>query len=227
MKGRLLIATFPLLVLPTACSATAVDGGAAVDEAPPFQPVTAVYECGEGEEAFRLVTRTRPGGLHVFLPPQLGEPYRNLAAAPGGRYAGEDVEVLPGQGAATLRLGREEAYRCRYDHGASIWEHAKLNGVDFRAVGNEPGWVLEIREQDRLDLNYDYGAASLSLPIVETRPEPERRRTVYVGRKGAQTLRVVLTGEVCNDTMSDEVYAVRVVVAFDDRRLSGCGRALH
>ena len=38
---------------------------------------------------------------------------------------------------------------------------------------------------------------------------------------------VRLRGETCQDTMVDERYATRVIVEFDDRRLQGCGQALH
>ena len=116
---------------------------------------------------------------------------------------------------------------CEHDRRASIWEHAKLNGVDFRAVGNEPGWVLEIREGVRLDLSYDYGQSSLSVPITESRSDAETRTTTYTGSAGGRTLIVTLSGRGCSDTMSDETFPTRVEVAFDERKLSGCGRPLH
>ena len=116
---------------------------------------------------------------------------------------------------------------CEHDRRASIWEHAKLNGVDFRAVGNEPGWVLEIREGVRLDLSYDYGQSSLSVPIAESRSDAETRTTTYTGSADGRTLIVTLSGRGCSDTMSDETFPTRVEVAFDERKLSGCGRPLH
>ena len=116
---------------------------------------------------------------------------------------------------------------CEHDRRASIWEHAKLNGVDFRAVGNEPGWVLEVREGVRLDLRYDYGQSTLSVPITETRSEAEARTTTFTGTADGRTLVVTLSGEGCSDSMSDETFPTRVEVAFDERTLTGCGRPLH
>lgn len=157
------------------------------------QPVTAVYRCQSEEGEVRLVTQTQPGGLHVFLPPGLKEPYLD----------------------------------CAYDHGDSIWEHAKLSGVDFRAQGNEPGWVLEIREGERLDLSYDYGQGELSVPVDQKRSDQEGRTTVFSGSSLGETLTVTLIGETCRDTMADNVFPTRVEVEFSGRHLKGCGRPLH
>ena len=116
---------------------------------------------------------------------------------------------------------------CEHDRRASIWEHAKLNGVNFRAVGNEPGWVLEVRHGDRLDLSYDYGQGQLSVPISETHSDASARTTTYAGASDGRTMSVRLTGEGCSDTMSDETFPTRVEVEFDGRKLAGCGRPLH
>ena len=174
-----------------------------------------------------MVTRTQPGGMHLFLPPQQGEPYRVLGEViPGERYAGEDTVLIVSDRSAELRLGKIRSH-CAYDHQSSIWEHAKLNGVDFRALGNEPGWVLEVRLQERLDLSYDYGAQSLSLPIVLTRSGKDSRQTWLTGRDGEVEMQVSLEGVECHDTMSDEVFPTRVRVEVADRVFSGCGRPLH
>ena len=73
----------------------------------------------------------------------------------------------------------------------------------------------------------DYGQGSLSVPITEARSDVDARTTIYSGSTGERTLLVTLTGERCNDTMSDETFPTRVVVEFDGRKLSGCGRPLH
>ena len=38
---------------------------------------------------------------------------------------------------------------------AAIWAQAKLDGVDFRATGNEPGWKLEITEGRQIRCIHD------------------------------------------------------------------------
>lgn len=188
----------PLVLLFTAsCASSAPVENELENEAAPepedFQADTAVYRCTAADGEVTLVTRTKPGGLHVFLPPGLTEPYLD----------------------------------CTHDHRASIWEHAKLSGVSFRALGNEPGWVLEIREGDRMDLSYNYGQELLSVPIDDLSSDSASRTSVFTGSNGTESLTVRLTGETCGDTMSDEVFPTRVEVEFADRRLTGCGRPLH
>ncbi len=184
------------LVFPFLASACEAGESVPMDTEPDiseFQAETAVYQCRSATGERTVVTRTRPNGLHLFLPP----------------------------GITDLHLD------CTLDRRASIWEHAKLSGVDFRAQGNEPGWVLEIREGERLDLSYDYGQAELSVSIEQSRTDQGGRTTVYSGSSGAGSLTVTLKGETCQDSMADEVYPTRVEVEFSGRRLQGCGRPLH
>ncbi len=39
----------------------------------------------------------------------------------------------------------------------SVWHRAKLRGVAFRAIGQEPGWLLEITNGTEILLVTDYG----------------------------------------------------------------------
>ena len=113
------------------------------------------------------------------------------------------------------------------DPRRSVWEHAKLEGVDFRAVGNEPGWLLEIRNGRSILLVSDYGARRDRFPAPEPRVETDAARTRYETREGDHRLTVVLEGRSCRDSMSGEAFETRVTVTLDDRTLRGCGRALH
>jgi len=40
-----------------------------------------------------------------------------------------------------------------------VWQQAKLRGVSFRAIGQEPGWLLEITDSSEILLVTDYGKA--------------------------------------------------------------------
>jgi putative lipoprotein len=193
---------------------------------PELEAVTAVYHCAASRGEYLLVTRTVPAGLGVFLPPDVtGEAYQVLGQDVDGSYTNGKVRVIAGEADVTLRIVGGRTATCRYDRRASIWEHAKLNGADFRAVGNEPGWVLEIREQTRLEFHYDYGTSHLVVPIVET--TTSERQTRFTGRLGEAELVVTLVGEPCSDTMSDEVFPTRVDIGLGDRVFNGCGRPLH
>jgi putative lipoprotein len=182
---------------------------------------TTVWQCGEE----RVVThREASGELTVFL----REGTQRLAQVPsesGARHEGDGVAFWSqGEGARLTVSGASRP--CRADRRASIWEDAKLRGVDFRAVGNEPGWHLEIGPEAIL-LVTDYGAETLRFPRPQPESDAESRRTLYACAAEGRELRVQLEGRPCRDTMSDEAFETSVEVQLAGRRLKGCGRALH
>jgi len=105
------------------------------------------------------------------------------------------------------------------------WENARAQGVDFRGVGQEPGWLLDIYTADRMVLLWDYGENRIETP----RGEPDTRQegvTRYEGRSGGHTLVVTIRRAPCEDAMSGQPYPARVEVAIDGRTLTGCGRSV-
>lgn len=67
------------------------------------------------------------------------------------------------------------------------WEEAKRRGVDFRAVGDEPGWWLEIERGERIEFVTDYGATRVYTPGPEPRIDPQARGTPYHARTNPTT----------------------------------------
>ena len=49
-----------------------------------------------------------------------------------------------------------------------VWHAAKLRGVAFRAIGQEPGWLLEITNGEEILLVTDYGKNKKSYPLCRT-----------------------------------------------------------
>lgn len=105
----------------------------------------------------------------------------------------------------------------------NVWHKAKLRGVSFRAIGQEPGWLLEITNGKEILLVTDYGQNQVSLPYVEPVVDQATRRTEFPVDNHVIEIR----GEPCRDVMSGEEFAVSVTVTLPDRSLQGCGRALH
>ena len=109
----------------------------------------------------------------------------------------------------------------------AIWEHAKLNGVEFRAMGNEPGWYLEIRNQDTILFVGDYGNSRYEFATPEPLINQQKHTTIYQTAAGGKSMTITLEGRQCQDTMSGESFATTVRVALDHQHYQGCGRALH
>ncbi len=105
-------------------------------------------------------------------------------------------------------------------------DHAELAsmrafGVTFRALGQEPGWLLNMFE-DSIDFAYDYGNADVSAP----RPEPTLPAwdgEIYTTQTEAGALRIEIRHQPCRDAMSGEAFPARVTVFLNQRRFEGCG----
>lgn len=103
------------------------------------------------------------------------------------------------------------------------WETARAAGVRFRAVGQEPGWLLDIYARDKIVLLWDYGANKLELPR-STPAAPHAGVTRYESQERGHQLVVTIRATPCQDGMSGQDYPASVEVVIDGRSLNGCGR---
>jgi len=184
---------------------------------------TFVYECGD-DNTFTL--RVEGESAWLFLP-QGSKRLPSVPSGSGAKFSDGSATYWSKGEEALLQLNGKTYRGCVNNRRMAIWEDAKLRGADFRAVGNEPGWYLEISEQSRLLFVDNYGQDRhefvLSGPSVDT----VLRTTRYQVQGDAHDLTLTLEGRPCTDTMSGESFETTVTLVFDGRRLSGCGRALH
>lgn len=97
---------------------------------------------------------------------------------------------------------------------------------DFRALGQEPGWQLEIRKGAEMRLIYDYGAGTAVTPAARVQIDPTSGTRTYHAVTEANDLRVVIVPVSCADTMSGRAFAATVSVTLNGRTLRGCGEEL-
>lgn len=107
----------------------------------------------------------------------------------------------------------------------NVWHKAKLRGVSFRAIGQEPGWLLEITMGTEILLVLDNGQTRSTFPYVEPIVDIEERRTEFVLEDYGTVIEIL--DEPCRDVMSGEEFSVSVTIKLTDKSLRGCGRALH
>ncbi len=105
------------------------------------------------------------------------------------------------------------------------WETARAAGVDFRAVGQEPGWIVDIYTQDRIVALLDYGETRLEFPRTEP-TYPAEGSTRYESQANGHTLSITYRRFPCEDTMSGQPYPSAVEVVVNGRTLNGCGRSV-
>ena len=188
----------------------------------PESPVRgAAYVCGPDNT--RVEVAYEPGGAWVFLPGRTARLEQERAAS-GARYAGQGVVWWNKGRSAMLETGASRL-NCEASEASTPWVDAKLRGADFRAIGNEPGWHLEIHGEQGITLVTDYGKRTLRFPVAH--PRETENRTVYRTATESHTLVVELRPGPCFDDMSGWEYPTRVTVTLDGQTWQGCGRALH
>jgi uncharacterized membrane protein len=106
----------------------------------------------------------------------------------------------------------------------AIWDDARRRGVHFRAIGQEPGWVLEITDGESIDFVGDYGEWHVATPAPPPETPGPDDRTYYRIRTDAHTVDIVIEPTPCQDTMSGEPFPSTVRVTVDGRSFHGCGR---
>jgi putative lipoprotein len=196
------------------CAANPVSGPGAAARTPAF-----AYEC-DRELAFTALFNGQT--VWLFLP----DLSVNLARQPvssGAKYQGSEYVFWSKGQEATLEFAGH-SYHCRNNAARAVWESARLAGVDFRALGNEPGWLLEITG-NTLFLTGDDGLWQQRFVVEE--PEVDDRAGVARYSLPERRLEVLIERQVCEDGLSGEVFPARVRVTLDGRRWRGCGRALH
>jgi len=145
----------------------------------------------------------------------------HVVSASGARYSdGSSTFWNKGREATFEQDGRKQTCRERREP----WQEAADRGVDFRAVGQEPGWFLEIDREKQIRLVYDYAEHELITPVPV--PAMKGTSTVFDVTTESKHLLIQIDEMPCTDAMSGEVFSRAVRVTVDARTLRGCGRDL-
>jgi len=107
----------------------------------------------------------------------------------------------------------------------NVWHAAKLRGVAFRAIGQEPGWLLEMTTGEKILLVTNTGQTRTEYPYVEPEVFQDQRKSVFSVKQ--DEFIVTIEGVKCTDIMSGEKFEVSVFIDFNGKALKGCGRALY
>lgn len=220
MLLRQLVSASTLLLLASACA----PGAAPVEEAE--APLTfaahfaLVFRCPDGTA---FVGRARGDSVEVTY----GTESFTLApamSASGARYS-DGTRVFWSRGAeARLEAPGYLLEGCNGEAADDPWEVSRLLGYDVRAIGQEPGWMVEVASGRRMHVLADYGEIEfITGPPLE---EEANGGTIYrAERDGGEVVLHITPGD-CQDVMSGEAFPARATLELDDRSLEGCGRPL-
>ena len=181
-----------------------------------------VYTCTDG---FRFAVRSHGDSADVSLPRRTVD-LPGVPAASGARYEAQGVTFWSRGQEASLEADGAFHQGCAGRSAGSPWEAAMMRGIDFRAVGQEPGWVVELDEGEWLRYAGDYGATTLYAERPVAEPLPGGDGATYRVQDGGRELAVTIREAPCLDAMSGESFSHTVAVRLDGAERSGCGKPL-
>ena len=146
-------------------------------------------------------------------------------AASGARYSDGTREFWSRGAEARLEAPGYSLQGCVAAPADDPWQVSRLLGYDFRAIGQEPGWMVEVESGRRMHVLADYGDIEfITGPPLE---EEVGGATVYRAEQENQEVVLRVTPGDCQDVMSGEAFPARATLELDGRLLEGCGQALE
>lgn len=183
---------------------------------------TVVYACPDG---FRFSVRLRRDSAVVSLPKEsLTLPH--VPSGSGAKYAAGDAVFWSKGQEASLKTSTADHTGCRGQPAATPEDEARLLGVEFRGVGQEPGWTLELDQGRSLRFIGDYGSTRIVAPAPEPVRDTALGTVTYAAKADGHDLATVIREAPCRDVMSGAEFSHTVTVTLDGRDLPGCGRIL-
>lgn len=147
-------------------------------------------------------------------------------SASGARYADADGNEFWTKGdTGTLSLAGEDKQECTRAQGPSPWDAARDRGIAFRAVGNEPGWLVEVSqgEAPSLHAELDFGARKLEIARVQ----PRSNGTGFIGKTDSGTqVELAIERKPCQDDMSGARFEATAQLTAGGKTYRGCGAFL-
>jgi len=184
---------------------------------------TYIYHCANNQS---FAVRVEPEKAWVFLPTKtLSLP--QILAASGSKFSDGSSTFWNKGKTARFTSDAHVFQNCTNSHAQAIWEHAKLNNVDYRAIGNEPDWSLEITHNQTTVFISNYGQDRYEFKSSKPSIDTATHTSEYQLKNNAHTLSISLSRKLCRDTMSDQLFTSTVNIRLDNKKFTGCGKTLH
>jgi membrane-bound inhibitor of C-type lysozyme len=182
-----------------------------------------VYSCGDSIE---FTTHATPDSAWLFLADTTVKVLPTRSAS-GARYEGGKYLFWSKGNEAILQKPVGSFMQCETIPQEKVWAAAKLRGIDFRALGQEPGWFVEITQSGQTQYVGNYGEDTLKFDT----PQPHHNEdgdTIYKMQSANNILEVVIKDTACSDVMSGFEHPQTVTITVGNTTTySGCGRYLN
>ena len=107
-----------------------------------------------------------------------------------------------------------------------VWEKAKEEGIQFRAVGNEPGWLIEVRDDQKIKFVNNYGSLEIKAPVDDLWLGPAGEDKIYYIENDVIQFQVIIMKKTYKDKMTGKEFPYQVRVVFPNKSYVGGGRLL-
>jgi putative lipoprotein len=206
---------------PTATATPPARAAAAAEEAPPAGVLRAyVWQCDDGR-TFKIRNLWRENALAIDLHDGTHKLLQTVSAS-GAKYADASVTFFSKGGEATLEATGAPAVKCRELRAQSLVEDARIRGVRVRALGNEPGWTLEVGPGSAITWVTAYGQERHDYPNALASGDAAAG-FVYTATDATGEIKVTVRPAACKDDMSGEAFDLQVTVTTGGRDYRGCG----
>lgn len=209
---------------PAPASTAHVVPTAAAEEGPPAGVLRAyVWQCDDGR-TFTVRNLWRENAVAIDLHDGTHKLLQERSAS-GVKYADGGATFWTKGREATLEASVAPAVKCRELRARSLIEDARLRGVLYRALGNEPGWTLEIGPGSTIVWITGYGEERHEYANALASGDPQSG-LVYAGADAAGEIKVTVRSSACKDDMSGDAFDLQVTVTSGGRDYRGCGSKL-
>ena len=181
---------------------------------------TQVYECNDYK--FSVYNGDRRADEITLYLPEREITLEQVRAASGVKYQNNNV-LFWNKGDRALLEIEGNTYNCRRNPLREPRDNRGKRPVDFRATGNEPGWLLEITNHS-IRMLTNYANERVVTPVPP--PQLTEEAKIYEAETEAHEIRIVIHQQSCTDTMSDEEFESEVTVYLDEETFTGCGERL-
>ncbi len=178
-----------------------------------------VYNCTDN---YNFVVEVQKDAAWLFLPTGTVKALQKKSAS-GTKYSVENI-VLWSKGYEAVLDDGKQKYNCKNDGIEATFERAKHSGVAFRAIGNEPGWILEFTSDKKILFLTNLGKDKTDFTVVKK--SSDYNSTEYELHSKYNVMHVRIENRRCRDTMVDRVYESTVYINFDGVNMKGCGKSL-
>ncbi|MDX1637964.1 MAG: MliC family protein [Balneolaceae bacterium] len=184
---------------------------------------TLVYDC---LVEWDIVLKADTGDAWLMLPDTTVHLPR-VRSASGARFVSPEGDYMYWSKGddAIIEINNKSYGYCDIDREEAVWQDARLRGAHFRAMGNEPGWYLEIFP-DSIAYVLNYGDRVLSTGTPDPVVFPDKGITVYSPGDPDYDISIEIADKSCRVASGKELPST-VTLTIDGQLYRGCGRMLQ